>query len=455
MLQEVNYKIQKDICSIFNFFGRINRNITPVFREKLLIASFMLISVCAYCYMILPFSVHLLWKCVIGAFLMFMVVFFSVDREMHPVKWNKWIVIPWFLFGIFRFISGLIVSIEYLPLACIWLFGFPAIFLIWNNRKDYLKLFHYLYKGFAYPTMVFFILSLSFSPIGEKPYTGITTNANAVGLFIASVFPLILVKFILEDTWSKRNIFNTILMWLAICFAFLSRGRTITLVILGVTIICIIAIVFFVKKGWQYILKKLVVLILGSVVVLFVVIPLNSFFTTYLPNYTYEFSEYKDGVNVDTAFEGFMVRMEGKDKAASGVNNYSSGRIGIWQEALSKLNLTGHPSRNHIVTERNGNVGNNAHNVFIQFAYDNGIIAGVCFVILIFFSILVIIKRGFEVENHKELYVILLSISASYICEGIVTSINLPFLYIISFAYYLVYAPLFEDGFDKAIENVQ
>lgn len=437
------------MCFIFNLIWRVSKEMPSEFRGKLLTLSFMMISICAYCYIIMPFSVHLLWKCIIGTFFMLLILIFSINSEIRPVKWNKKIACMWFLFGIFRFISGFTASLEFLPLACVWLFGFPSIFLVWNNRKDYSTLFYHLYKGCVYPTFAFFLLSLFFAPIGEKPYTGITMNANAVGLSVAFVFPLIFTMFLLEKHVTKAYVFNVICMWLSVAFAFLTRGRTVMLVILSVILVGVITVAFTMKRNLQYILKKILVLILGSIITVLVIIPVNEGVTSYLPNYSFEFSEYRDNINVNEAFSGFVTRMEGKDKAAAGMNNYSSGRIGIWQETISKLNVEGHPSRDHIVTKRNGDVGNNAHNVFIQFAYDNGIIAGLCFVVLVLISVVRIVRGGLNSTKNKSLYILILLISVSYICEGIVTSINLPFLYVISFVYYLIYAPLFDDEFNK------
>ena len=205
MLQRVNDTIQGGMCAILNFFGRYTKKLAPSLRGRLLTISFMMISICAYCYMILPIYVHLLWKCVVGAFLMLLILVFSIDRKLQPVKWNKGIVLLWVIFGLFRFLSGFTASIEYLPLACIWLIGFPFIFFVWNNRKDYYVLFHYLYKGFLYPTMAFFVLSIVFTPIGEEAFTGITGNANAVGLHISAIFPLVFAAFLLKKNAGKKE----------------------------------------------------------------------------------------------------------------------------------------------------------------------------------------------------------------------------------------------------------
>lgn len=453
MLQRVNDTIQGGMCAILNFFWRYTKKIAPSLRGRLLTISFMMISICAYCYMILPISVHLLWKCVIGAFVMFLILLFSIDREIYPVKWNKGVVFFWLMFGFLRFLSGFTASIEFLPLACIWLIGFPFIFLVWNNRRDYLVLFSHLYTGFLYPTIAFFVLSISFVPIGENAYTGIIGNTNAVGLHISAIFPLAFAYFLLKKNARKRErIINVICIWLSIAFAFYSRGRTVMLVITGVIIIGFLAEIIFLEGRFQNLMKKAVVLIIGSIVTIVICIPVNGFLTSILPNYIYENSVEEETASVNDAVSGFLDRVEGKDKAAPGLNNYSSGRIGIWIEAINNLNFKGNPSRNHIVTDRNGDVGNNAHNVFIQFAYDNGIVAGVCFLLLIIFSTITTIRGCFFSKRNKRLYILLLLITVAYLCEGVVTSINLPFLYVISFVYYSSFAVLFDEELKEELK---
>lgn len=453
MLQKANDIIQGGMCAILNFFWRYTKKIEPSLRGKLLTISFMLISICAYCYMILPIYVHLLWKCVIGAFLMLLILVFSIDRKLQLVKWNKGIVSLWVIFGLFRFLSGFTASIEYFPLACIWLIGFPFIFFVWNNRKDYYALFHHLYKGFLYPTMAFFVLSIVFAPIGEQAYTGIAGNANAVGLHISAIFPLVFSVFLLEKNAGKKvKIINMICLWLSISFAFYSRGRTITLVIVGVVVVGFLASFLCLKDRLLHIVKKMAVLFIGSIVTIVLCILVNGFFTSILPNYSYEAAANQESASVDDAVSGFLNRVEGKDKAAPGLNNYSSGRIGIWMEAINNLNFKGNPSRNHIVTDRNGDVGNNAHNVFIQFAYDNGIVAGVCFLLLIIFSTITTIRGCFFSKRNKRLYILLLLITVAYLCEGVVTSINLPFLYVISFVYYSSFAVLFDGELKEELK---
>ena len=48
---------------------------------------------------------------------------------------------------------------------------------------------------------------------------------------------------------------------------------------------------------------------------------------------------------MESVVDGYVSRMEGKDKAGGGIDNYSSGRVGIWKEAISKFKVFGNPSR--------------------------------------------------------------------------------------------------------------
>ena len=89
----------------------------------------------------------------------------------------------------------------------------------------------------------------------------------------------------------------------------------------------------------------------------------------------------------------------GKDKAEAGLDNLSSGRIGIWKKVLEKANWIGNPSREHIVTYRNGDVGANAHSTILQFVYDNGVLAGIVYTILVFYGGFILLKRALDAHN--------------------------------------------------------
>ena len=139
--------LEEKICFLLNLVGKVSLKIDDKKRERLLQFSLMLIGICAYGYSALPINVHLLVKCVIGVLIMGAIILFSIDRKIKPVQVNLVIVGLWIGISIFQLIGGVLTSVEYLPMGCVWLVGFPTLFLVWNNRQDYEVLFRGIYRG--------------------------------------------------------------------------------------------------------------------------------------------------------------------------------------------------------------------------------------------------------------------------------------------------------------------
>ncbi len=448
MIKSISEEVQLFFCKILNLLWKYTKVMNPKTRERGLTISFMMISVSAYVYSIAPISVHLLVKCIIGVIFMSGIIFFSVDREIKKIEWDNKIFVLWFAFGILRLISGFTVSLEYLPLACVWLIGFPMIFLVWNNRGEYEELFISMYKGFMWPTIIFFVLSILFSPIHYVSYTGMTGNPNSIGQHIAAIFPMAIGKYFFVKRKNKREeIFDISFLSTCIAFAFFSSGRTIMVVMVGVVLVSMICRRVIVNSAKEVqLLKKIGKLLVGSIIITTIIFVVNRAATSVLPNYEYRYTKTpitKNDEALDKIADGFIERMQGSDKAGSSINDYSSGRINIWIETLKKFNLKGHPSKEHIYTVRNGDVGNNVHNVFLQFSYDHGVIAGGGFCLLVLYALWKNVNLILYYRDKKIFYICSLLVQVSYLGEALFTSINLPFLYEISFVYYIIYTVLF------------
>lgn len=431
------------MIKLLNIIGTPSIKMNSKKREWMLTFFFMLLSICTFVYTIFPIYVHLFYKCLIGMLVMSGIIIFSIDRELKSVKNNFWITFLWILFGSMRLITGIVTSVEYLPLACIWLVGFGTLFFIWNNRKDYEKLFECCYRGFLYPTIIFFAASVILVPITEKAYTGLTNNANMIGMYIAAILGIVVWKILYSDD-KKVQRKNIVLLSFLISFIFYSRSRTITVVCIGTVLTAVLYKIIF-QKEIKKALFSLAIIVVGSVISCVLLLEINQCTTSIV---SFEFGESEDA-DLEAVFEGYSERMSGKDKTASGIDNYSSGRVGIWMKAISKFNMKGHPSREHIVTMRNGDVGNNAHNVFIQFAYDHGIVGGIVFILLSVSALVNIFK--YCIKSNDSLFILMLLIQVSYIGIGLFASINMPFLYLISFVYYMTFAILF----DKDLETIK
>lgn len=152
-------------------------------------------------------------------------------------------------------------------------------------------------------------------------------------------------------------------------------------------------------------------------------------------------------MTVEQVMENLTVRVSGADKASSKLDDYSSGRTAIWKVTIQKLNMLGHPSRDHIVTDRNGDVGNNTHNTVLQCAYDNGILSGVVYLIMIILAGVMALRAALMKQHAAAWYTIIVVIHAGYCITAMLASITLPFLYLITLLYYLTYAPIFDREF--------
>lgn len=422
---------EKLLCHVLSWAEPLADAIPIKIKNRLLSVIIAALTLCSFFYSCVPVSVHLLIKCVIGSSLLVLLIFFSISGKIEVVSWDKRIVSLWLVFGLLRLLTGIVTSIEYLPLACVWLILFPMLFLVWNNRRDYETLYDSMYKGFVYPIVGMVIVSLAVMPVSGEAFGGLTRNANGIGQYICVAVPLILCKCNQKGISNKQKALQILLLGILFSTVFYSRSRTTTLV-LGVTMLMWFGYKkVILEEQWRVILKTAVILVVTGCVLCYTILQVNGVL------------HIKEGqnINMEEMVGGYVERIEGNDKHAGGVENYSSGRTGIWKTVVQSMNMLGHPSKEHIVTERNGDVGVNVHNNFLQFAYDHGIFGGILFFILYCMATLKIMYLVHKRASNCEL---VLYNSVAFGTMSLVTSINLPFLYIITCSYYMCCAILFE-----------
>ena len=66
---------------------------------------------------------------------------------------------------IFFIVSAIYTSLDWATISIIFTLVFPCVYFIWNNRRDYGTLFRLVTKGLVSFNLVFFVLSVLFSPI--------------------------------------------------------------------------------------------------------------------------------------------------------------------------------------------------------------------------------------------------------------------------------------------------
>ena len=86
---------------------------------------------------------------------------------------------------------------------------------------------------------------------------------------------------------------------------------------------------------------------------------------------------------------------------ADGTEDFSNGRTDLYKLYLAELNISGHEQMG--VALPDGNMSIHAHNIYIQFAYDHGILMGIMFIIwggYAFIRAIIYYKKNTENENY-------------------------------------------------------
>lgn len=453
---------QNALCKVLSLFAPAANKISTKTKNNILRVIFLLFSLCSIFYNCVPASIHIFIKYIIGAVFLCAAIFFSIDGPIKKVAWDKRVAGLWIIYSLLCMVSGIIVSKEFLPMACIMLILFPAFFLVWNNRKDYKTLGTLLFDGVVYPSVILIIISLCLLPIPSNGFSGLTHNPNTLSQYIYLAAPFLIARYD-QNIKSGKKICNWQLALIALLFVttLYTSCRTASLIFTFLIIAWFVYRCFIIKadkKSLLILYGKLAAMIL---VLFFVVILLNSLL---VPVFQYQkwggkvqsfivsqINGVESNVSVydaDTAevydiINGYIIRVEGADKHKSSLNDYSSGRIGIWQEVLRRTNFFGHPSKEHIYTERNGDVGVNAHNNFLQVLYDNGIFAAIAFLLLF---ITIAWKAFFVIDKRSELAEGFMYLCMVFFLASCLEIVSMPFIYLITLIFFLCSTMAFEDN---------
>lgn len=402
-------------------------------------------------------GVHLLVKCALGAFLLALVILLSIDAPMRQivseVKLDKSITVLWVAVGVCQLISGIIVSVEYLPMAMIWLLELPVLFVVWSARGGCKRFFiEVAHAGNA--VGVFSIAaSVLVTPMDLAFYGGIFLNPNALSQWMTALLPIVLFLCCQEECGKvcKYAYIAEVASIALLCFV--SKSRTGLLAVVAI-LTCFIALKMMpflkkeknVQRGWKRLaVKRVITIIIFSFIVAGGLLAANQVCSPALSRFFISSEVESSHIN-GSLLSSFGERLTGDDKHTDqlSLDGYSSGRIGIWAKVLESANLLGHPSRDHIITARNGDVGANAHNSILQVVYDNGVVAGALFACLMACALVQLLWRCFVEYNSvgsEESFALLVQIG--FCCTSMFASINLPFHYFLSLLYLLSFTSLF------------
>ena len=465
----------KALDLIYGITGKIKDSTRGYIRTAL----YFMLFFAALLYASVLSGVHLLIKCIVGVLPMGLIILLTVEKPVNKVKWSIPVALMWFGMGALQLVSSLLVSMEYLPMTLVWLVGFPLLFYVWNSRGDYAKLFREVAVGANLNFLLWVAASVLLYPVTRVQYGGIFGNPNAVGQWITFLFPVVIFLHYNEKTGKTGKWIYRCELALIYLFCFISQGRTALVAVGFMTLVLLVLRLVSHKDSLLHYLKQGALFAVCAAAVCVVFFGVNQFskldaieaFTAQfshsseeldpeeLPedelldeeeeqNATGKVPSKKDPTSVDIygMMLNFISRVTGADKTGVSLEDYSSGRTGIWISVLKSANFWGHPSSRHIITNRNGDVGSNAHNTVLQFCYENGIFAALLFTVMMVWTGLRLLKRAVRKDNLRGINSYMLLVHCGFYCTSLFASVGFPFLYLIGFLYYLSYAVVIDRG---------
>ena len=377
----------------------------------------------------------------------------TINAPLHKVRWR-----PAILYS--QLITGLgIVIISFLhPIGAGYrLFGFqlllvfPCFFLIWNNRRDYRELIRPVIYAVSIIGMLFFAGNFFLAFRGRLTmdgirWAGVMPNSNSFSLIgmelvLCGIYILAAEKKSWVNTCCSGVIIGT---GLGIVDA--GQMRVAVLVIGLCTVFSIYYCIRFFRKNVSKIMiihLIIAVLLAGSMIQL----------TAIMLNINQEAVARKQAEAAPAAAEEVVpepaaeedtpditdriIKTEDED-----LNTYTSGRIRIWKNYASKLNLLGNNFDEYDPMEFTGVKGLPfAHNIFLEVAYRCGIPVGLIAVLYYVICGIVCIKFLFVRSENKQPYLIFPVIWAiTFALEALLDCAVLPFFQAEALLFYIAVA---------------
>lgn len=396
----------------------------------------------------------LVWY-ITGYILFGIVIFCGLTPDIKPVQFSPVLMACWLVVGTFMLASSVLVAVGRLAHAIIILAVFPVIYLVWSGPGGFERLFRLAIRGVMLSFIFFTVVSVLFYPLNGIDYSSFITNRNGTGFYLTSVFVCLLCFIFTQDRYSFRVLVADMAIGFAAATIYYTNSRT----AIYASAICLLATIilqFFThKKNWCRVLLVQVLPVAAAVVLL---VPsatylyrggylLSSAVQTALaptspntpdtPNtpsvsdVLNEMHEYMDN-RVDD-FYSERYKSENFNQLETNINNLTTGRFAIWKKYLEAIGFLGHPADSSFGT---------AHCTVLQFAFDNGALAGVCFLLVNILAGLSSIRFAFT-RRDMRYNIAPFAITIAFGAISIVASIAEPLSYSPTLLYFLSLAPLF------------
>ena len=310
----------------------------------------------------------------IGAFAMMLLSIWFIWQRKGISNFSVIKMLPLIIMGVIFFVYGILFKVpSYILYAVVFIFQLPLLCI--SVDRDILNKILYVFSIcsiFIYGVVLF--CAFLFSPLSDLQYCGILGNPNLWGEYLT--FALILILYMYENAEKKKSQAILLIMFgVSMAEIFFSRSRTSMLA--GVVIIVIYLFYTCVSRNE---FKKKVIFMIITLVICF---PVTYAFLTFATPHIAK----SIGLNIEFRAKSFAEQLTStSDRYLKGITNdgsISSGRVEIWKTYIPKLSVKGHDPEPLKIKDYDSKVKMDAHNAFIQVAYQGGYPALLMFLMLL------------------------------------------------------------------------
>lgn len=369
----------------------------------------------------------------------------SIKGTLKRVKCNPAMVLLWTGMSLMMLINAEFISLDWAAYAIIFIIVLPAVYFVWQNRRDYSNLFFLVIKGVILFNIIFIIGSIFLRPVSNQQYCGLFINPNSLGQYLTMTVPIFLVCYDIAIKKQKKSsiVWSLLGLGTATGFVVFSCSRTAYVSLIATALVWIGLKLYFWKKQKNQELKKILIPIVAAIALCAIFVPLTWNAIHYGTKLATAVLPHGSGVSINSSIDDIFSRVNKrvatKDKD---LNMLSTHRTLIWKEFLKQVGVLGH-SRGDIFVKGYG-WANTTHNNVVQMAYDNGIFAAIFYLAFNLLSLWLSFKYYLKTRIKSDYAFIPLLISIAFSLTSLVSSVFHPFNYGLSFMFWMVQIPLFD-----------
>lgn len=410
--------------------------------------------------------------------ILFILIAASINKPLKSVKWNPLIAYVFFAAGLGIFAISFLHPIGdgYRAFSFILMFGFPCLYYVWNNRKDYDELYKRVAAGTSVAGILYFLYYCYIASNGDLLFLNGRVRVTFYDPNMFSMIGMIAVNSALYMLLvNRRNV-----AWFALTAFSLGTGSSI--VYLGGSRLSMLVVagslfsfaVFYIKVRAELGNTKSIGLFLLKCAILVVSISLFVFVGNMMLSVNNvivaDRAAQEELLNsTDAGVEETQAQSTAEGEAAAEApgddnddlidriitstqettaDSFLSGRITLWRNYAKFLNLTGNDfsKTDWDVMNEGAPSARHAHNNFFELAYRCGVPVACIHILLELMAGIICLIWLFG-RKYKEPYYLFCVISMScYALESMFDIATLPFERPAPFYFYLAMIPIFTFG---------